>query len=912
MPENPERGTQVRDGTAFMNGHLGLPVSGNGATPIAPPPVNLLPEPHRARPRPVVRGRSLYLGDTKLYIRGVTYGTFADGGYPPPITVARDFAMMAENGINALRTYTPPPRWLLDLAHDNGLFVMVGLPWEQHVAFLTRGRSRSIVERVREGVRACAGHPAVLCYAVGNEIPASIVRWYGRRRIEPFIRRLCEAVKAEDPGALVTYVNYPSTEYLDLPFLDFCCFNVFLESPREYESYLARLQNIAGDRPLMLTELGLDSRRNGLEEQAQVVEWKVREAFASGAAGAFVFSWTDEWHRGGSEIEDWDFGLVDRQRQPKPALTAARRAFEDAPFRPDPRWPKVSVVVCAYNAESTIEECLAGVEDLDYPDFETIVVDDGSSDATAELAARFDVRLIRTPNEGLSAARNIGLEVAEGEIVAYLDSDAFPDPDWLKYLATAFVRGDHAGVGGPNIIPPEDSWLAQCVSASPGGPIHVLVSDREAEHIPGCNMAFRKSALEEVGGFDPRFRAAGDDVDACWQVLARGGTLGYSPGAVVWHHRRASIRGYMKQQFHYGKAEALLERKWPERYNDAGHLTWAGRVYGNGRKFGRRWRVYYGIQGGGLFQSLRERPPHAMRTLPVLPEWFLVIGALSVLSSLAIVWGRLLPALALLAVAVAAPLVDAAANAKRVNDARTGTSRWERMRVGGVLTVLNLLQPLARLGGRMRHGLSPWRRRGLGKFKLALPRTQTVWSETWRMPEEWLQRLEIAVRRHGCPVSHGGPYDRWDLEVRGSVFGALRMRMAVEEHGQGKQSLLCRFWPRFGAVALLPPAVLGPLAVMAGLDGAWVACAALALGALVTLGLAERAAGVAAATLLDALAGLAVEEPAEATFEELEEPLPELAERRPDPKRSHLPAAVAAQLAGSHHLSDYDDGEQPA
>ena len=118
--------------------------------------------------RPKVQGKFVFAGDTKLWIRGVTYGTFrpdADGNeYHDPETVERDFAQMADHGLNAIRTYTVPSRWLLDAAQRHGLWVMVGLPWEQHVAFLDdKQRVRSIEERVRAGVRACAGHPAVLC-----------------------------------------------------------------------------------------------------------------------------------------------------------------------------------------------------------------------------------------------------------------------------------------------------------------------------------------------------------------------------------------------------------------------------------------------------------------------------------------------------------------------------------------------------------------------------------------------------------------------------------------------------------------------------------------------------------------------------------------------------------------------------
>src|SRR5262249_40122671 len=111
--------------------------------------------------RPQARGKFLFGGDEKLYIRGVTYGTFRpgdSGGEFNPITAAADFVEMSMNGINAVRTYTVPPRWLLDLAWEHGLRVMVGVPWEQHVAFLNeRARARSIEDRVRAAVRSCAG-----------------------------------------------------------------------------------------------------------------------------------------------------------------------------------------------------------------------------------------------------------------------------------------------------------------------------------------------------------------------------------------------------------------------------------------------------------------------------------------------------------------------------------------------------------------------------------------------------------------------------------------------------------------------------------------------------------------------------------------------------------------------------------
>src|SRR3954452_19539586 len=334
-----------------------------GRTSPAPPaaPHNVLD-----LPAVTVRGKFLWAADEKLYLKGVTYGTFRpdeDGvDLPPPDRVEEDLAGMASAGFNVIRVYTVPPRQFLDLAQRHGLRVLVGLPWEQHVAFLDDDdRCDDVERRVREGARALTGHPALLAFAVGNEIPASIVRWHGRRKVERWLERLTRAVRAEAPDALVTYVNFPSTEYLEPRGLDFVCFNVYLETREALAAYLKRLHNLAGDRPLVLAEIGLDSRRNGVDGQARSLAWQLRETFRSGAAGAFVFAWTDEWHRGGHDIDDWDFGLTDRARRAKPALEAVSRAFADAPFADAPArtWPRVSVVVCTYNGARTLDECLA-------------------------------------------------------------------------------------------------------------------------------------------------------------------------------------------------------------------------------------------------------------------------------------------------------------------------------------------------------------------------------------------------------------------------------------------------------------------------------------------------------------------------------------------------------------------------
>ena len=484
-----------------------------------------------------VRGKFLFEGDEKFYVKGVTYGAFRPDKqgreYQDHQRIEADFAQMAANGFNAVRVpHTTPPCSLLDAALRHGLRVMVGLSAEQFVGYLIdRKKAPDIEEIIRSKVRAIRGHPALLCYAIGNEIPAPTARWLGRRRVERYLHRIYRVVKQSDPRGLVTYVNYPTTEYLELPFLDLLSFNVYLESEERLRAYLARLQNIAGDRPLIMSEVGLDALRNSEIRQAAVLDWQVRAAFASGCAGMFVFSWTDEWHRAGAEVDDWNFGITRRDRTPKPALSVLRNAFAEIPFPADLHWPLISVVVCSFNGSRTIGECLQAIGNIRYPAFEVIVVDDGSTDDTAAIAAQYDATLIRTPNHGLGHARNVGWQAASGEIIAYIDDDAYPDPDWLTYIAETFRNGNYGGVGGPNILTPHDGSIAACVANSPGGPRHVLLTDTEAEHIPGCNVAFVRTALEAIGGFDERFRVAGDDVDICWRLQERGWKLGFSPSA---------------------------------------------------------------------------------------------------------------------------------------------------------------------------------------------------------------------------------------------------------------------------------------------------------------------------------------------------------------------------------------------
>lgn len=747
---------------------------------------------------------------------------------------------MTENGITAVRIpHTTPPRSLLDAAEEHGLWIMVGLSIEQKIGYFIDRKTEDIdriEDELRAKVRACSGHPSLLCYALGNEIPASTARWLGRRRVEQILERMYWIVKEEDPDGIVSYVNYPSTEYLHLPFLDLLCFNVYLESQDRLDAYLARLHNIAGERPLLMSELGLDALRNGEQAQAEVLQWQIRTSMDGGCAGVFIFSWTDEWYRAGAQVDDWAFGLTDIDRNPKPALAAVRESFSERRASGSTKLLRISVVVCSYNGSRTIGECCEWLTRLNYRDYEVIVVDDGSNDNTAEIAEKFGFRVIRCKNnDGLSNARNVGLAAATGEIVAYIDDDAFPDVDWLLFLAAAFDDPDCVAAGGPNVAAPNDSRFARFVNYAPGNPTHCLITDTEAEQLPGCNLAIRRTALQAVGGFDAQFHVAGDDVDVCLRLRQRGGTLTFCPGAMVWHHRRGNLRAYLEQQAGYGAAEYLLDRKW-KNVHDSGWRSTRARVYGSdiARGLGRfQSRVYHGVWGHAPFQSVYEQRPQSRFEPEDLPGFQLGLVFLLVMSVMSPLWRPLLLALPLLIAGIAAIVLGAIADARRSARAAASPFGMQRVKWIATLSLLYTLQPIARHWGRFREqcrALRPSNRlRGL-----AFPRPITGWrwSEDWLAPEKRIKAVEDELLTRGVPLTRGSDYDRWDLEVHGGLLGSARISIAVEDHSGAAQMIRYRLMPHTNIAQILLIGILVMLAALAAVGGAWMAT--VAFGVLAT------------------------------------------------------------------------------
>ncbi len=780
-----------------------------------------------AAPTVVVDGRSFRLGGAKFPVKGVTYGPFAPGDdgthFAGPEQTARDLAGIRDLGANTVRVYEVPPRWVLDLAVQHELRLLIDVPWPKDVCFLDSDKVKAAVRQaVFRAVSGCKQHPGVFGFCLANEIPAQIVRWSGARVVAAFLDELVSIAKAADPSCLCTFASFPPTEYLLPQNLDFLCFNVLLHERPAFAAYLARLQMIAGTKPLVIGECGVDSLREGEPRQAAILGELIEAGFRSGAAGMVIFSYTDDWHRGGQQVTDRAFGLTTRRRARRAAYETMQKAFALAPLFPLPRQPKVSIVVVCFNGERTLKACLESLLGQTYPDCEVILVDDGSTDATPAIARAFlAVRYVRQPNLGLSIARNTGVAAATGEIVAFTDADCRADEHWVHHLVAGLLADDFVGIGGHNLLPPDDSAVAAAVFVSPGGPTHVMLTDREAEHIPGCNMAFFKRALGEVGGFDPVFRKAGDDVDLGWRLQQRGHKLGFSPGGFVWHHRRSTVREYLRQQAGYGDAEALLVRKHPEHYNLLGGGLWRGRIYSAGEPgvLLRRPLIYGGRFGSGPFQRLYATTPAAL-LLAVTSLEYHVLLTLPLLA-LALVVPLLAP---LAAVVLLVPLCVGVLAAIQVELPATPRAWWSRPLVG----LLFLAQPVVRGWARYRERLTARSLRPTTFRRPLPPEPPYRWRPTrprslqfvgsadrYRFLESLMGKLE----KEGWQWHADAGWENYDVEIYGRRWARVRVTTAAEDHGGGVRLIRCRLRTLWSLLARL---AFGAATAVVCLLGLWI------------------------------------------------------------------------------------------
>jgi biofilm PGA synthesis N-glycosyltransferase PgaC len=235
---------------------------------------------------------------------------------------------------------------------------------------------------------------------------------------------------------------------------------------------------------------------------------------------------------------------------------------------PEAELPFVSVIVAAYCEEAVIERTLASLLALDYPRYEILVVDDGSTDRTVEILSRYAadgrIRLLeKRQNEGKAMALNDAIPIARGDIFTIVDADIQPQPDTLRHLVTHFRHGRVAAVAGNPQVTNTSSLLAKMQATEFASIVSVL---RRAQRVwgriltvSGAVCAFRKSAVVDVGMFDPEM--ATEDIALTWKLQRRFYDVRYEPRAVVAMQVPETLTGLYRQRKRWATGLAQVLRR---------------------------------------------------------------------------------------------------------------------------------------------------------------------------------------------------------------------------------------------------------------------------------------------------------------------------------------------------------------
>ncbi|MCK4649233.1 glycosyltransferase [bacterium] len=230
-------------------------------------------------------------------------------------------------------------------------------------------------------------------------------------------------------------------------------------------------------------------------------------------------------------------------------------------------YPKISIIIPIKEANENLKECLKYCCGLDYPDYEIIVLPD-----KMERLSYSQVKVISTGTIGPSEKRDIGIKHAQGEILAFLDDDAFPNKDWLKKAMKNFEEKDVVAVGGPAVTPASDnlrqkaSGLVYSSLLASGSFTYRYIPrrKRQVDDYPSCNFLVRKSTIEKLGGFSSKFWP-GEDTKLCLHITKNlGKKIIYDPEVLIYHHRRPLYRGHLRQVANYALHRGYFSKRFPE------------------------------------------------------------------------------------------------------------------------------------------------------------------------------------------------------------------------------------------------------------------------------------------------------------------------------------------------------------
>lgn len=223
---------------------------------------------------------------------------------------------------------------------------------------------------------------------------------------------------------------------------------------------------------------------------------------------------------------------------------------------------KVSIIIVTNEWHNYLEECISKCKALSSENFEIIILPDLPFDREIK-----GVRVISTGRySSPSTKKNIGAKEAKGEILAYIDSDAYPEANWLNNALKYFQDPDVSVVGGPNLTPETDNYLQQAngiilsslFCSGPFAARYDIKKRSEGNELPSCNLFIRKSDLEQIGGFEKDLWP-GEDAKFCFQVLDNlKKRVIYAPDVIVYHHRRPLFYEYLKQIWGYGHTKGYI------------------------------------------------------------------------------------------------------------------------------------------------------------------------------------------------------------------------------------------------------------------------------------------------------------------------------------------------------------------
>src|SRR5271166_5265574 len=281
----------------------------------------------------------------------------------------------------------------LDLASTVGLYSLVELEIAPE-EILDRRKLGEVTSRIEHTVNIHKGRPGLLGFLINCPITQDVLRAYGLGKVRRVLRDVMDLIKSRNVDTLVAIRHRPETRALTMLEEDFIYGDVPSLAPVELRDYVVSLHNLAEARPLVIE---FSQSSPGQDEAVAV-------AFGTGAAGVVAPPVPTP------ASPDFTGAIMMKASELMPFVTLNGTCPPALP-----KTPMVSVVICAYNAERTMLPCLESLRKLDYPNFEVIIVDDGSRDRTAEISMDFpEFRLIRQPNKGLSVARNVGMQAARG------------------------------------------------------------------------------------------------------------------------------------------------------------------------------------------------------------------------------------------------------------------------------------------------------------------------------------------------------------------------------------------------------------------------------------------------------------------------------------------------------------------